>query len=314
MASPPGGGRSPAWCYIPPLVRAALAWLFVICLTQVDGSTFYVLVRGVGAVEYSDAIVVGSHALDFGVLAVVTALFGLSVLAVVAVVGNVRWVVGGFDGSTPFSDPSWSFSFVGLQIIALLDPILPEITLVMLFGWVAWLLLPLVSRSAKAWMSAGCPGEGSAGFGVAVSRRASFVMLGAAVLISVFVGAYPYLHAVNPNSLIVGVDPRYCYSRILDGLPGLGYPCGGHDRVLLHALRSLPAPLGVFRYSAAPPSRHSKSHFPCWPSSSPCRRMPSSTKGPGAVWLPGSGPSSPRARSRWSWDQLEIPRRLVRAG
>ena len=227
MASPPGGGRSPAWCYIPPLVRAALAWLFVICLTQVDGSTFYVLVRGVGAVEYSDAIVVGSHALDFGVLAVVTALFGLSVLAVVAVVGNVRWVVGGFDGSTPFSDPSWSFSFVGLQIIALLDPILPEITLVMLFGWVAWLLLPLVSRSAKAWMSAGCPGEGSAGFGVAVSRRASFVMLGAAVLISVFVGAYPYLHAVNPNSLIVGVDPRYCYSRILDGLPGLGYPCGG---------------------------------------------------------------------------------------
>lgn len=297
---------SPArnWTYLPPVVWAAFAWLFVVCFTQVSGTTFYALVRGVGAVEYSDAIVVGSRALDLGLLAAVTvamawvplqvggwrwwsdpvrigslavmlvglaaavwssspfaflplglgalllfsvdarglsdergvhvgrsvaltALFGLSVVAVVAVLGDIRWIIGGFDGSRPFSDPSWGFSLVSLQLIAILDPILPEITLIMLFGWVGALAIPRVSRSAKRWMQEGSMNWSAGPLQGLSSRRVSLAMLGVAVAISAFVGAYPYLHAVNPNSLIVGVDPRYCYSQIMQGLPGQGYPCGG---------------------------------------------------------------------------------------
>jgi hypothetical protein len=132
------------------------------------------------------------------------ALFSLSVLAVVAVEGDVRWVVGGFGGSTPFSDPSWGLSFASLQIVAILGPILPEITLVMLFGWVAALVVSLVSGSAKSWISEASANWSSPSFQALSSQRVSLVMLGAAIGISAFVGAHPYLHAINPNFLMGG--------------------------------------------------------------------------------------------------------------
>lgn len=287
---------------VPPIVWAAFFWSYVVATSSVMGQTFYALVRGVGAVDYSSAIVIvsrsfglemlagvsvvllGSHFLimrrssvsdplalgalvaffvglsglvfspsplyiiflglasvvivafdarglseksgaSVGILLTAFAFFVISVLAAVALISDIRWIAGGFDGSVPFSDQSWGVAFAGLQLVAFLGPFLPELALLFLFTWVLRLAVPAILR----WAGLRTKEEGITRVADAAkgwtSPRWSMVILGIAVIVAAFVGIYPYLPSVNPDSALVGVDVRYCYSHVLNSQP-VTVPCG----------------------------------------------------------------------------------------
>lgn len=150
----------------------------------------------------------------------VFALFLTVGLAVVAASGDIRWVAGGLDGSTPLRSPDWGVALAGLQLTALLDPLIPVIVLAFLFAWAVRLAVPAVLRAL-----------GGRNVGAAATeelhdgRKATWILLAGGAAVAIFASVYPYLPAVNPQGVLVGVDVRYCYSNILAGMPVSG-PCG----------------------------------------------------------------------------------------
>lgn len=144
------------------------------------------------------------------------AVFSLALLLVVAEAGAARWVLGGFDGTPPFSGLSWYPAVVSAQLLGMAFPILPEIVLLFFFSWA--LRLGLGSLGLLSW-----PADGQ--MEAAGGRRVPILLLLAGVAIAAFVGAYPYLGAVNPSSTLVGVDVRSCYSHLLQNMP-VSSPCG----------------------------------------------------------------------------------------
>lgn len=147
--------------------------------------------------------------------------FAIGIIAAVAVAGAARWVVGGFDGSTPFGDPSWNLATGASQVIGLVYPILPELTLLFFFSWAIRLAFAselhstrwVNDRSDKALVGE----DGPRTWG---GKPLPVVLLLAGIVIAFLVGVYPYLRAVNPSSMLVGVDVRYCYSYWLKAIPG----------------------------------------------------------------------------------------------
>ena len=152
-------------------------------------------------------------------------------LGCLALVSAGRWLSAGFDGSVPFSGPSWGTAYAGLQLIGVLDPILPQLALLFFFAWALRLVLSPLLRKARtsdgdrsAWEGAlarsglGWPGRGL-----------SLLLLGIAVVLAAFVTICPYLPAVNPGSSLVGVDVYFCYSHVLDStlLPSGAGPGAG---------------------------------------------------------------------------------------
>ena len=149
-----------------------------------------------------------------------------TVLAALAVASSARWILAGFDGSTPLSGWSWQPAYVGLQLLGVLGPILPQLALLFFFAWGLRLALSPFLHLASSWTADHVNGEDSPRHAMTwlSSRRLSLVFLGVAVAVAIFVAVYPYLHAVNPRSMLVGVDTQMCYSHLLNSQP---VPVGG---------------------------------------------------------------------------------------
>lgn len=183
---------------------------------------FVVLVGAGGAILMLDgspraAARVGSPRFD--PLARAFLLFA-GVLALVAGSGAVRWMAAGFDGAPPLHGASWYPSVVSAQLLGAFSPVLPEIVLLFFFSWAV--RLGIGSLNTAPWAH---DDEGGASRRGMVSAKAPLLLLLVGLALAVFVGAYPYLKAVNPNSVLVGVDVRACYSNVLQGLP-VTPPCG----------------------------------------------------------------------------------------
>jgi len=187
-----------------------------------------------------------------------------AVLAALAVASNARWVLSGFDGSLLLSGWSWQPAYVSLQLLGVLHPILPQLALLFFFAWGLRLALSPVLHLAGSWKADLVKGEDSPSQSSTwlSSRRLSLTFLGVAVAVAVFVAVYPYLPAVNPRSMLVGVDTQMCYSHLLNSQPvPVGGVCGnsaytyGIQRLgALEMLRGLAALSGsnAFALEASP--------------------------------------------------------------
>lgn len=153
------------------------------------------------------------------------AIWGLAGLAVVGVAGAARWVVGGLDGSTPLGDPSWGPALVGLQLLGLVRPLLPELALLFLFMWAVRLAMASELKR-KPWPNDGGAEANPADGGEKRARSWwPVVLLVGGMVLAVLVGVYAYLPAVNSKSELVGVDVINCYSYWLRGISG-SFVCG----------------------------------------------------------------------------------------
>lgn len=149
------------------------------------------------------------------------ALVVLSMTAAVAVLGDLPWVVNGFVVGRPLDGDLWRPAMISLQLLGLLHSILPELVVLFFFSWILR-LLPLPRNPNQL----GWPADDEAGMSITPSFTGltsgvlSFVLLIVGIGVAAFVGAYPYLAAVNPTGMVVGVDTNYCYSPWLHNLPG----------------------------------------------------------------------------------------------
>ena len=150
-------------------------------------------------------------------------------MAALALASSARWTLAGFDGSIPLSDWSWQPAYVGLQLLGVLDPILPQLALLFLFAWALRLTLSPYLGQGRSWARERAKDEEAASRAIAwlSSRRLSLALLGIAILLAILIGLYPYLPAVNPNPTLVGVDVQMCYLPVLNSQPlPVGGPCG----------------------------------------------------------------------------------------
>jgi hypothetical protein len=165
-----------------------------------------------------------------------------AVLAALAVASCARWILAGFDGSIPLSGWSWQPAYVSLQLLGLFAPILPQLALLFFFAWGLRLALSPFLHLAGSWKADLVKGEGSPSQSTTwlSSRRLSQAFLGIAVAVAIFVALYPYLPAVNPKSVLVGVDVQMCYSHLLNSQPvPVGGVCG--NSAYLYGLQRLGA-------------------------------------------------------------------------
>ena len=144
--------------------------------------------------------------------------FGLATLAAMEVASAGRWLLGGADGSIPFSDNSWSASLANLDLSDLLYPILPRLALLFFASILIRLAYPMYRENLKnlwGWLSVQlglanepAPLDGELGIG----RGLAAIILVVASATAAIVGLYPYLPAVNPGSVLVGVDVSGFYA------------------------------------------------------------------------------------------------------
>jgi hypothetical protein len=144
-----------------------------------------------------------------------------AVLAALAVASSARWILAGLDGSIPLSGWSWQPAYFSLQLLGVLAPILPQLALLFFFAWAIRLALSPLLHLAGSWTADLVKGEDSPSQPTTwlSSRRLSYTILGIAVAVAIFVALYPYLPAVNPKSMLVGVDVQMCYSHVLNSQP-----------------------------------------------------------------------------------------------
>ena len=211
--------------------RALLAWLcFAVCLAAfaATASLFFIPLLGLasilavasGARRTSDLTGVAA-----GRILGYFALFVVAVLAALSLASGARWTLGGFDGSVPLSGWSWQSAYVGLQLLGVLDPILPQLALLFFFVWAVRLALSPFLHRESSWEADRVEGEppSSSTSGLS-SSKLLLALLGISVFLAIFVALYAYLPAVNPKSGLVGVDVQMCYSHLLNSQP---VPVGG---------------------------------------------------------------------------------------
>lgn len=132
------------------------------------------------------------------ILGIATSLW-LIFTASITLPSALRWLANGIDGSPPFSDISWIFSFTDFQLSNALRPLTPRLFLIFAVIWVVRLAF------WRRTLVADSNDETIKGF------REKILLL-VSVLLSVYVGIYPYLPTLNPTSMLVGVDSRLYYS------------------------------------------------------------------------------------------------------
>jgi hypothetical protein len=140
-------------------------------------------------------------------------------IAVVAVLGAEEWVAAGFGGAYPLSSQGLSFAVAGLRILGLAFPVLPELVVLFLFSW---LLRPFLKGRMKLppWANE-ASGTSQRSLNSSPKRPGNWprLMLAGGAALSAFVGAYPYLPAVNSASILVGRDVATSYGCWLNAVP-----------------------------------------------------------------------------------------------
>lgn len=149
------------------------------------------------------------------------ALVVTSITAVVAVLGALGWIANGFISGAPLEGGLWTPAKIDLQLLGLVYTALPELVILFFFSWVIRLLLPPHQPFLGQWARLS---EESGQTPQPLAKLADgpwpLLLLGAGVLLAVFVGVYPYLPAINPTGMFVGVDVNHCYSLWVNNLPG----------------------------------------------------------------------------------------------
>lgn len=153
-----------------------------------------------------------------GILLVIWLGFSLAI----ELLTSIRWSLNGFDGSQPFSDPSWSIAFLELQMTNILQPILPRLFVLFSVAWLLRLLSfpyektvqSLVTKilNLKSLTALDNPTRRSN------EKLFAKIILGASIILAIFIGVYPYLPALNPSSLLVGVDSKFYYNQMENSL------------------------------------------------------------------------------------------------
>ncbi|HEV2172849.1 MAG TPA: hypothetical protein VGR71_04745, partial [Nitrospira sp.] len=124
-----------------------------------------------------------------------------------------RWLVNAGDGATPFSDWTWWASILQLRLSSLLDPFLPRLVLFFLAAWAVRIVLSTVWTDVLGAYSrvAGAFSVGAGGKNLVIGTRSTTVALILCLGLAALVGAYIYAPAINPTSVLVGVDVKQFY-------------------------------------------------------------------------------------------------------
>ncbi len=144
-------------------------------------------------------------------LATFSVLLGLST-AFVFGASAVTWVANGVEGGPPLVGWTWDASALVLRILNILYAWMPELVLALLVSWcVRLLLVPLSGRIRSRFQTTSSEPGGQERSNLLASTRLPTLLASVALVTSLFVGAYPYLHAINPNGYLVGYDVRTLY-------------------------------------------------------------------------------------------------------
>ncbi len=143
--------------------------------------------------------------------------------AVVYSVSAARWVLDAFDGAPPLKDWTWRACALGLRLLNQPYWLMPGLILLLFLSWPLRLLLGAfwenLQRRFARFSSRFAP-AGSQGGGWLESKRLPPLLLVVSLAGSLFVGSYPYLHAINPKSILVGYDVRTFYYHSLQQMLG----------------------------------------------------------------------------------------------
>ena len=143
--------------------------------------------------------------------------------AVVFSASGVRWVLDALDGAPPLKGWTWSASLLGLKLLNQGYWLMPGLILLLSVSWLLRLFLGAYwggLRERFARLSSRFAASGSSGTDWLASDRLPLLMVLAGLAGSLLVGVYPYLHAINPGSILVGYDVRTAYSHYLQHMLG----------------------------------------------------------------------------------------------
>lgn len=194
-------------------------------------------------------------------------LVALAVFAAVEALSALRWIANGFDGQRLFSDWSWGGAYADLQLSEAASQVMPQLVLLFLAAWALRLLANFYLEDVRRFLGSSLGLRAGGPEPAPQPGRSGSVLLAAAVLSAVFVGAYAYLPAVNPGSILVGTDVAFngYYVNALNSMLALSplqalWSVAGSDRFLLlvlqyavallaassgFAIRAMPAVIGV---------------------------------------------------------------------
>jgi hypothetical protein len=151
--------------------------------------------------------------------------------AVVFSASGVRWVLNALDGGVPLEGWDWSASLLGLKLLNQAYWLMPGLILLLFVSWLLRLFLE-AWRGLELTLDWSAPKKYFAGLWSRLtqartqgdtwweSNRSANILLVASLAGSLFVGLYPYLHAINPSSILVGYDVRMAYSPYLKHMLG----------------------------------------------------------------------------------------------
>lgn len=138
--------------------------------------------------------------------------------AVIFSVSMVRWTLNAVDGEAPLIGWTWSASLLGLKLLNQVYWLMPGLILLLFIIWPLKLLLEASRRDLRRYLSelsTRVMVSGDHGDDWLASNRVPLVLLLVSLGGSLFVGLYPYLHAINPGSIVVGYDVRVKYGPFL---------------------------------------------------------------------------------------------------
>ena len=145
--------------------------------------------------------------------------------AVVFAFSGARWALNAVDGLAPLRGWSWSPSVLALRLLNEPYRLMPGLILLLFLAWPLRLLLGAYRRShrkyhARLRLSFAAPI--SPGTDWMTSSRIPLLAMLASLAGSLFVGAYPYLHTINPKSThFIGYDVNIFYYHFLHHMLGL---------------------------------------------------------------------------------------------
>lgn len=134
--------------------------------------------------------------------------------AAVSFLSMVRWVLNPIDGAAPLSGWSWSPSVLAMKLLNQPYSLLPRLTLFLFISWPLGLLFAAYGENLRdlfAKVSLRFTSADSPGVERLASNRSSLLLVVAGLAGALFVGLYPYLPGINPNSVLVGADVKATY-------------------------------------------------------------------------------------------------------